>query len=146
MPATREFSAGGVVVRPRGDQFDVAVINPRGRNVIALPKGHIDFGETAPQAAQREVKEETGLTTRFECRLGDVKYVYKWQGKSIFKVVSFFLFFWVEGEIDALTPEMRIEVDRAFWLSLDEAKTKLAFFGERDMASRALLHLSQLKK
>ncbi len=132
------------MLQPSGDSYVLAVIRPKGRSVTALPKGHIDYGETAPQAAQREVKEETGLETRLECRLGDVKYIYKWQGQSIFKVVSFFLFFWVSGEIDSVTEAMRVEVDKAFWIPIEDAKSTLSFMGERDMVAKALLRLQQL--
>src|SRR5437879_5917980 len=58
----REVSAGGVVVR----DGDVAVIVPTrrsadGSRVLSLPKGHVDPGETPVEAAEREVREETGV-------------------------------------------------------------------------------------
>jgi 8-oxo-dGTP pyrophosphatase MutT (NUDIX family) len=127
-----------VVVRERDGRYEVAVIKPAGRNVTALPKGHIDPGEAAAQAAQREVLEETGLTARLEAKLGDVKYFFKWQGQSIFKVVSFFLFRFESGEIDALEPKMREEVEVARWLSLDEAPRTLTYRGEKQMAQKAI--------
>jgi len=141
--AAREFSAGGVVVRKaEADRYDVAVIKPGGRNVTALPKGHIDPGETAEVAAQREVQEETGIVARLDSKLGDVKYFFRFRGKGIFKVVSFFLFHAVGGEIDQLPEHTRIEVDRAFWLPLEEATERLTYRGERDMAELALERLS----
>ncbi len=145
MAATREFSAGGVVVRPVPEgsgKHELAVIRPRGKKVMALPKGHIDEGETPAQAAQREVREETGLETELLLKLGDVKYAYKWQGKTIFKVVSFFLFKQVGGQIDQLEEKMRVEVDEARWVPLDEAVRQLSYGGEREMAKKALAQLA----
>ncbi|MBS1148505.1 MAG: Hydrolase, family, partial [Myxococcaceae bacterium] len=122
-----------------GASFELAVITPRGRaSVTALPKGHIDGGETALAAAAREVQEETGLSTELIEKLGDVKYVYRFRGKTIFKVVSFFLFKHASGEIDQLTPEMRVEVDRAHWIPLSDAGRKLSYPGEREMVGKAL--------
>lgn len=120
------------------DRFEVAVIKPNGRSTIALPKGHIDPGENAEQAAQREVLEETGLSAVREAKLGDVKYVYRFQGKTIFKVVTFFLFRYGSGEIGQITDAMKIEVDRAWWMPLSEAIGRLSFPGEREMATKAL--------
>lgn len=143
MASTREFSAGGIVIRQVDGRFEVAVIRPAGKSVTALPKGHIDPGENAEQAATREVNEETGLTATLEQKLGDVKYVYRWRGTTIFKEVAFFLFRYDSGTIDVLTEQMRKEVDRAYWLSLDEATVKLTYPGERDMAQRARAALTR---
>lgn len=52
------LSAGGVVVNPQGN---VLVVNQDGVS-WSLPKGHIDPDETARQAAEREIKEESGVT------------------------------------------------------------------------------------
>lgn len=135
---TQELSAGGLVLREVDGRVELAVIKPAGRGVLALPKGHLDPGETPEQAATREVREETGLSARLDCKLGDVKYVYRWRGKNIFKCVSFFLFRHEGGVIDALTPMMRAEVDVARWIPLADAVTQLSYPGEREMAQKAL--------
>lgn len=136
--ADREYSAGGVVVREHEGRLEVAVIRPRGRSVTALPKGHIERGETSRQSAEREVLEETGLCVADAQKLGDVKYVYRFRGRTIFKVVSFYLFHCAGGVIDKLTDEMRKEVDVAHWIPLEEAVHELSFPGERSMAAKAL--------
>ncbi len=88
----REFSAGGVVVRRfRGRPF-LAAVRLKGGSVLALPKGHIDEGETSAQAAQREVREEAGVEAELVEKLGPVRYWYVRDGERVLKVVTFFLF------------------------------------------------------
>ncbi len=53
----KSYSAGGVVVNAQGQ---VLVVNQRG-NSWSLPKGHLDPGENARQAAEREIYEESGV-------------------------------------------------------------------------------------
>jgi 8-oxo-dGTP pyrophosphatase MutT (NUDIX family) len=121
-----------------------AAIRPRGRERIwALPKGHIDAGESPADTAMREVREETGVEGRLVEKLGDVRYVYtpSWEGGSgerIFKVVSFFLLRAGRGRIGEIDEAMRIEVAEARWLPLDEAPRLLSYDGERKMAAKAL--------
>ena len=138
----RELSAGGVVVRRMRGRDWLAAVQPRRehdeRTVWALPKGLIDSGETPADTAVREVYEETGLTTRVERKLGDVRYVYTWEGEKVFKVVSFFLLRPVRGRLGELPPGMEIEVAAARWVPLDEAPRLLSYGGERQMAERAL--------
>jgi len=136
----REFSAGGVLVRRMRGRWLVAVIRPGGRSeeTWALPKGLIDAGERGEETAVREVYEETGVKGRVERKLGDVRYVYTWEGERVFKVVSFFLLRPLRGRLGDLPPGMEIEVAAVRWLPLDEAPRVLAYGGERQMAVRAL--------
>ena len=129
----REFSAGGVVVRRmRGRPF-VAVVRVRD-DVLALPKGHPDAGESAADAAWREVREETGLEAELVEKLDDIRYWYVRGGERVMKIVSFFLFRYRRGRV----ADHDHEVQEAMWIPLDEAPDRLAYKGEREMATIAL--------
>jgi len=157
----REISAGGVVVRHHEGVWWMAAIEPqdeadrddakekestkaparRKKATLALPKGLVDPGEKPLETALREVREETGLTGDAITKLADIKYVYvrSWGDRErVFKIVSFYLMRYRSGQIDEVSPEMRIEVARACWIRLEEAPKLLAYKGEKDMAKRAL--------
>jgi 8-oxo-dGTP pyrophosphatase MutT (NUDIX family) len=134
----RERSAGGVVVR----DGEVVVIVPTrraadGSKVLCLPKGHLDPGETPQQAATREVREETGLSAELVKDLGEVRYWYRRDGRSVPKSVAFFLFRYVSGD----TADHDDEVEEARWMDLHEAPDALSYEGEREVARRALAAL-----
>ncbi len=135
----REFSAGGVLLRTVGGKPHLAAIRPQGKRpgTWVLPKGNIDPGESPADTALREVREETGVEGRLVEKLGDVRYVYTWQGERIFKVVSFFLLRAGRGRIGEIDGEMRVEVAEARWLPLADAPRLLAYGGEREMAAKA---------
>jgi 8-oxo-dGTP pyrophosphatase MutT (NUDIX family) len=118
----------------------LAAIRPQGRTegTWALPKGLIDDGEAPAETALREAFEETGLHGRLGPKLGDVRYVYTWQGERVFKIVSFYVVRAASGRIGILPAGMEREVAEARWLPLDEAPKLLAYGGERQMARRAL--------
>jgi 8-oxo-dGTP pyrophosphatase MutT (NUDIX family) len=128
----REFSAGGVVLRRMQGQPFVAVVRVRDE-ILALPKGHPDGNESAAEAAQREVREETGLEAELVERLGDVKYWYVRGGERVMKIVAFFLFRYRAGSV----ADHDHEVEEALWIPLEEAPKRLAYKGEREMAEVA---------
>ena len=136
----REFSAGGVVVR--GEQIVVIVPTRRaadGSRVLALPKGHVDPGETPIQAATREVREETGIVAEPVRELGESRYWYRRDGRTIGKTVQFFLFSHVGGDI----ADHDDEVEEVRWISFKEALTELSHSAEREMVELALAQLGK---
>jgi 8-oxo-dGTP diphosphatase len=136
----REFSAGLVLVRRMRGAYWLAAVRPQGKaaGTWTLPKGLIDPGESSSETALREGFEETGVTARLGSKLGDVRYVYTWQGERVFKVVSFFLAHATRGRMGELPDGMDVEVAEARWLPLSDAPRLLAYKGEREMAERAL--------
>jgi 8-oxo-dGTP pyrophosphatase MutT (NUDIX family) len=141
----RELSAGLVLVRRMRGAHWLAAVRPQGKpeGTWALPKGLIGSGETPAETALREGFEETGLHSRLDSKLGDVRYVYTWQGERVFKIVSFYLAHATGGRIGELPAGMEIEVAESRWLPLLEAPLLLAYKGERDMSRRALDVLSR---
>jgi 8-oxo-dGTP pyrophosphatase MutT (NUDIX family) len=135
----REFSAGGVVVRRfRGRAF-IAAVRVKDGAVLALPKGHIDEGESAAEAAAREVREEAGVEATLVEKLGDVRYWYQRGGERVLKVVTFFLFRYRSGSVR----DHDHEVDSAEWVPLEDAPRLLSYKGEREMASAAMSAFAQ---
>ena len=135
----REFSAGGLVVRRFHGRPWLACIRVKGGEVLALPKGHIDPGESAAEAATREVREETGLDATLVEKLEDVRYWYRRSGARVFKVVSFYLFRYRSGSVR----DHDHEVDSAEWVPLADAPLLLAYPGERAVAEAALRRLEE---
>ncbi len=125
-------------MREQGGELEVAVIRPHGRPLWALPKGHVDPGETPEQTATREVWEETGLKATLLAPLGEIRYVYQFRGQRIFKRVHFFLFRYHSGLLGDLRHEgPRVEVDETRWVPLARVAALLGYKGEKAIAARA---------
>lgn len=132
-------SAGIVVYRRGARGLEFLLVHPGGpywvkkdEGAWSVPKGELDEGEDALQVARRELEEETGL--RAEGPFVPLEPVTQRGGKIV-------VAWGVEGDFDTgelssntFTMEwppgsgrMRQfpEVDRAAWVTLDEARVKL---------------------
>jgi 8-oxo-dGTP pyrophosphatase MutT (NUDIX family) len=135
-----EFSAGGLVIRNLRDGPHLAVIRVRDE-ILALPKGHPEKGESSQDAALREVREETGLDATPIEKLGDIRYWYARDGERVLKVVSFFLFRYHSGRL----AEHDHEVEEARWIPLEDAPERLAYKSEKEIAQTALSRVAEGK-
>jgi 8-oxo-dGTP diphosphatase len=85
-----EFSAGGIIK----DKNKILIINlkdPSGRQVWTFPKGKIEKGESAADAASREVYEETGYSAELISSIGETGYFFNRADSIVIKKVFWFL-------------------------------------------------------
>lgn len=131
----REISAGIITVkRASGDRRYLLLRHENGEH-WSFPKGHLEEGETAKEAAVRELSEETGLTVG-EFIPGfrrEINYSYSREGKKVEKSVIYFLAF-VSGDLEVkLSPE---HLD-FIWLPYREARKRLTYGNDQRLLDLA---------
>lgn len=143
VPRITERSAGGVLWRRVGAALEVALIATRGGVRWQLPKGHIDASESETDAAQREVREETGCDGVVEDDLGEIAFwFYAGSGgarRRVHKSVHFYLVRYEKGD----TRDHDTEVDDARFFPPEEAMRRLSFDSEREVLARGLALLQE---
>jgi len=99
-----------------------------------LPKGHIEKNEKEKTTVIREVEEETGLKDIkiIEGFKELIKYFFKFQGKTIFKTVVFYL-------AETKTKEVKISGEHIGykWLPYEQALKQLTFKNAKDILTKA---------
>ncbi len=120
---------------PFGAGALVPVIVPAGRQALALPKGHLEHGESPAAAAAREVLEETGVRGVVVGDLGSIDYRYRGRrGQLIHKVVDWFLLRYAAGRAG----RHDAEVERVALMPLPVLTRALTYRGEREVVGRAI--------
>ncbi|KQO63496.1 NUDIX hydrolase [Curtobacterium sp. Leaf261] len=123
-------AAGAVCWRVRSDEVQVLLIHREHHRDVSFPKGKVDPGESVPEAAVREIEEETGYRVSLGAPLAAAEYVLP-NGRD--KIVHY----WV-AEVSAkeLTRAGSFapndEVAALEWVSVADAGRMLTY--ERDVA------------
>lgn len=119
-----EVSAGGVIVRKRGDSWEVLLIcDPKGK--WTFPKGHLEGEESHLDTAIREIGEEVGVhDLTYLADLTPVEYLFTRDG-LVKKTVHFFLFE-TKGETP-LVPQFDEGITDAVWVTIDEAANQIGY-------------------
>jgi 8-oxo-dGTP pyrophosphatase MutT (NUDIX family) len=152
----REFSAGGIVFRKKGQGilWLVTKSTPSAlfpKEVWRLPKGWLDDVDDGKspgplargkrkakekelqQAALREVKEEGGVEAKIVSKIGTERYFMTLSGKKILKFVTFYLMEWQKD-----VPEgIGWETEEIAWLPYQEARKRLSYSGEKKILDKA---------
>jgi ribA/ribD-fused uncharacterized protein len=123
-----EVSAGAVVVRGRGDQRQALLVRTR-KAGYEIPKGHLEAGEDARQAALRELREETGLLSAVNIagEIGTLEYRFQRDGVPVAKRVHYFMAFLAEDS-------------PGLFAALPEGTQELRWVARRELDSLPLVH------
>lgn len=139
LPVVDETSAGGLVVDVVDAVAYCAVIarrNRAGRLEWCLPKGHLEQGETAEQAAVREVEEETGIRSQVVRHLATIDYWFAGHDRRVHKVVHHYLLAALGGELTTENDPDH-EAEDVAWVDLDALPSRLAYPNERRVVAMA---------
>lgn len=129
-----ERSAGGVVVRRIDGDVHALLIRDPYHN-WGLPKGHVEEGEGAAEAALREVTEETGLADLvLGPELDTIDWYFRLQGRLVHKFCSFYLMGSPDGET---VPEVEEGITECVWLPVGEALDTITYDNARAVLARA---------
>lgn len=150
MKTIRYKSAGGVVAQrdllpdlPAAETFLLLLDRP-GRAEVRLPKGHIDPGESAEEAALRETSEETGFgDLRIIKDLGCRTVEFDYKGAHYIREERYFLMELLSPR-QITRPPKDAKQFRVLWEPLAGAGDRLTFEAERLFAKDAVTALREL--
>jgi 8-oxo-dGTP pyrophosphatase MutT (NUDIX family) len=128
-------AAGGLVKHPSGRYLFIEK-----RDMLDLPKGHIDLKEDAESCALREVNEECGLSGHYIIKpLAPTYHTYSSGGISYLKKTNWFLMGY-DGEMIA-KPQTEEGITSVKWLLPEEFNSlkSSVWFSLMDMLNSSVL-------
>lgn len=134
------YAAGAICWREEKGRLLVAVIHRARYNDWGWPKGKVDPGETLPETAVREIKEETGLSIKLGVKLGEQNYKLS-NGKD--KVVHYWAAKVTKPALKATKFKPSEEVAKVDWLTPEEAETLLSYDHDKEFLNKLVEYHSR---
>lgn len=122
------IAAGAVCWSVHNGKLRVLLVKQKGRQDFSLPKGKVDPGEGVPEAAARELREETGLSATLGLPLGTSRYTLP-NGRP--KVVHYWAAEADRGAVAGARFSPNDEITNAEWMPAPIARDALAFEHDR---------------
>jgi len=139
----REPTAGGVIFRHSAKDpkiIEILLIQDS-KQRWTIPKGHIEEGETARQAAEREIREETGLVhMKVLDWLGRINFRYRRNSSLVLMTTEIFL---VKAEGQSGSVKKEKWMASLAWLPAPAALDKIEY---EDIGKLILLGLKKIRK
>jgi 8-oxo-(d)GTP phosphatase len=136
------YAAGAVLWRIENNKLKVALVH-RGRyDDWAWAKGKVDPGESLPETAVREIREETGLKVKLGVPLGIQRY--RLPNKNL-KEVHYWAAQVTDKAIENSDFEPNEEISQVAWFTPNEAKKRLSYRHDHEQLE-ALLELHKKHK
>jgi len=133
--ADLEVSAGGIVFRRLPELGPRFLLIRDSYDNWGFPKGHLEPGEERPDAARREVAEETGLADLvIHGPVREIDWFFRFRGRLIHKTCTFFLMESAAGEV---CPQKDEGITACRWLPFDEALTTVSYANAREVLRAA---------
>ena len=124
MTETAVYAAGAVCWRLVDGKVQILVIHRTVHGDVTIPKGKVDPGESLPETAVREIKEETGLSVRLGVPLGVSNYNMP-NGRD--KIVHYWAAEVTPEAILRSTFVPNAEVAALEWVTIKRARTYLSY-------------------
>jgi 8-oxo-dGTP pyrophosphatase MutT (NUDIX family) len=100
-----------------------------------FPKGHLESGERAEDAALREVREETGIDDlALRGRIETIDWYFRFRGQLIHKVCHFYL---METSQATTNPQHAEGITACRWVAYDDARSAISYANARKVLGRA---------
>ncbi len=138
----REPTAGGIIFRRNSSTKGIEILLIQdAKDRWTIPKGHIEPGESAKEAAEREIQEETGLEkVKVMNWLGKINFRYRRQQSLVLMTTEIFLVE-AEGDTNKLKPEDWMNGIK--WFPTNEALDKIEY---DDIGKIILIGLKKIRQ